>query len=99
MLALLQDQSRIAELRKVKRKRAVRNSECVGNRTCGHALFARLDQQPEQGETMFLRKRGERFDGIVRTHASGSWPNAPRWRSTALAGEKHTPPKWLAGSW
>jgi hypothetical protein len=34
-----------------------------------------LNEQAEQGEAMFLRERGERFDCSGRPHPSGSSPN------------------------
>ena len=75
MLPLMQDQARIAELGKVEGQRAVRNAERISDRARRHAFVSSLNEQTEQGEAMFLRKRGERFDGVGRSHPSGSSPN------------------------
>jgi len=62
MLPFLDDQPRMAKLSQMKRKRAVRDAECLGERPGRHALFAGLDQLAKYRQPVFLRQGAKRFD-------------------------------------
>jgi hypothetical protein len=64
----LLDQSGPGQMRQMKGQRGIGNAERGGECAGGHAVFARLHQQPEQSEPMFLGQGAERTDSVNRSH-------------------------------
>jgi len=64
------DKTRIAQAIEMERQRIGRQPQAAGNMACRHALRPGLDQKPEYGEAIVLRKRGQNRQSVLFSHIS-----------------------------